>query len=46
MSWIGEKLAFFRYPPYDAKNIGLIKALLKNRFVSKLSIRVHKIMIL
>eukprot|EP00088_Acartia_fossae_P055283 TRINITY_DN6416_c0_g1_i1.p1 TRINITY_DN6416_c0_g1~~TRINITY_DN6416_c0_g1_i1.p1 ORF type:complete len:496 (+),score=129.72 TRINITY_DN6416_c0_g1_i1:51-1538(+) len=31
LSWIGEKMAFFRYPPYDAKNISLIKALLKNR---------------
>lgn len=31
LGWLGEKLAEFRYPPYNPKNINFIKALIKNR---------------
>jgi len=31
LGWIGEKLADFRYPPYNPKNLSFIKLLLKNR---------------
>jgi len=31
LGWLGEKLAEFRYPPYNSKDIGKIRNLVKNR---------------
>ena len=31
LGWLGEKLGEFRYPPYNAKALGGIRSMLKNR---------------
>ena len=36
LGFIGEKVGSIRYPPYNNANLGLFKALLKNRKVPEL----------
>jgi len=46
LGWLGEGITSFRYPPYDPKNMGYIRQLMKNRELPGFSFMKYVLMLL